>query len=83
MDVAQEARELRSRGADAIEESVHAAKRAVKVARQSVEELGEMRDETARYIKREPFKAVGLAMGAGILFGLAASLIGRAAVRAR
>ena len=66
----------------ATEEGAHAAKRAVKLAKQAVETLEEVRDDTAYRIKHEPFKAVAIVGGAGLVLGAAAGfLTGRFAHR--
>lgn len=72
-----EARLLRSMARDAGEEGVHAARRAIRRARRGVEALEDFRDEAAHYVKRQPFKAVGIAAGVGLLAGVAVTWIGR------
>lgn len=64
-----EARLAKSIAQDAIEDGVHAAKRALKRVRRGVDRLEDVKDETARYVKRQPFKAVGVAAAVGLLVG--------------
>jgi ElaB/YqjD/DUF883 family membrane-anchored ribosome-binding protein len=62
---------------DAGEEGVHAAKRAIRrVRRQGVEALEDFRENAAHYVKRQPFRAVGIAVGAGLLMGAVVGWIG-------
>lgn len=64
--VAHEARVLKTMAADAVEDGVHAAKRAVTRGARDIEESR----ETAAYrIKKAPFLAVAIAAGAGLLIG--------------
>jgi ElaB/YqjD/DUF883 family membrane-anchored ribosome-binding protein len=71
-DLSHEARLLKSIAENVIEDGVHAAKRAMKSVQRGVETLEDFRDETAYRVKREPFKAVGLAAGVGLVLGIAA-----------
>jgi ElaB/YqjD/DUF883 family membrane-anchored ribosome-binding protein len=71
-----EARLARSVARDAVEDSVHAAKRALKQVQRGVERLEDAKDETARYVKRQPFRAVGIAAGVGLLIGACAGWVG-------
>jgi len=71
-----EARLVRSIARDACEEGVHAAKRVVKRVKWGVERLEDMKDEAAHYVKRRPFRAVGIATGVGLVVGVAAGWIG-------
>jgi ElaB/YqjD/DUF883 family membrane-anchored ribosome-binding protein len=62
---------------DAGEEGVHAAKRAFRrVRRQGLEALEDFREDAAHYVKRKPFTAIGIAVGAGVLIGAVVSWIG-------
>jgi len=74
--VSHEARLLKSLAADAVEDGVHAAKRAIKSVQHRVEELGDLKDEAAYRVKRQPFKAVGIAVGVGLVLGVAVGWIG-------
>jgi ElaB/YqjD/DUF883 family membrane-anchored ribosome-binding protein len=75
--VSHEARLLKSLAADAVDDGVHAAKRAMKSVRHGVEELGDLRDEAAHRVKRQPLWAVGIALGIGLVSGFALGWIGR------
>ena len=74
--LSHEARLVKSMARDAGEEGVHAAKRAIRQVQRSVEKLEDFRDETAHYVKRQPLKAVGMAAGAGLVFGIVVGWIG-------
>ena len=60
--ISHEARLLKSVAEDAIEDGVHAAKRAIKSVQRRAEELGDLKDEAIHRVKRQPLKAVGLAV---------------------
>jgi ElaB/YqjD/DUF883 family membrane-anchored ribosome-binding protein len=74
---------MKSMARDAGEEGVYAAKRVVRRAQRSVERLHDLKDEAAYRVKREPFKAVGVAAGAGLLIGVVAGWMLRRAGRKR
>ncbi len=74
--VSHEAQLLKSLAADAVDDGVHAAKRAIKSVRRRVQELDDLKDEAAYRVKRQPFKAVGIAVGVGFMLGMAVGLIG-------
>ena len=72
--VAHEARLLKTMAADAVEDGVYAAKRAVTRGARDFEEFW----ETAAYrIKKAPFLAVAIAAGAGLLVGTVCGRWGR------
>jgi hypothetical protein len=75
--VAHEARLLKTLASDAVEDGVHAAKRAIT---HGMHDLEDLRDSATYRIKRAPLMAVGLAFGAGLLFGTVCGRIGRSAV---
>jgi len=74
--VSHEARLLKSLAEDAVEDGIHAAKRAMKTVKHRVEELGDIKDEAAYRVKRDPLKAVAIAAGAGLVLGLVIGWIG-------
>ena len=74
--LSHEAQLLKSLAADAVEDGVHAAKRTIKSVQRRVEELGDLKDEAAYRVKRQPFKAVGIAVGVGLVLGVAVGWIG-------
>ena len=74
--ISHEARLFKSLAADAVEDGVHAAKRAIKSVQRRVEELGDLKDEAAYRVKRQPFKALGIAVGVGLVLGVAVGWIG-------
>ena len=69
--------DIKHLAADAVEDGVRAARRAVKTAKRGLEYASDLRDEAAYRVKREPFKAVGLAFGAGLLMGVVGGWVGR------
>lgn len=75
--LSHEARLLKARATDAVDDGIHAAKRAIKSVRRRVEDLGDLKAEAVHRVKRQPFKAVGLALGVGLVLGLALGWIGR------
>jgi ElaB/YqjD/DUF883 family membrane-anchored ribosome-binding protein len=56
---------------EAIEDGLHATKRAMKAARRQVEALGDFKEQAISRVKREPVKSVGMAVGPGLLIGVA------------
>ena len=74
--VSHEAQLLRSLATDAVEDGVHAAKRAIKSVKRGVQELGDLKDEAAYRVKRQPLKAIGIAVGVGFLAGMTLGWIG-------
>jgi ElaB/YqjD/DUF883 family membrane-anchored ribosome-binding protein len=74
--LSHEAHLMKSVASDAIEDGVYAARRALKAARHRVEDLRDLKDETAYRVKREPFKAVAIAAGAGLVAGMIVGWLG-------
>ena len=72
-----EAKLLKSLAADAVDDGIHAARRAVRSVRRGVEQLADLKDEAVHRVKRQPLKAVSVAVGAGLVLGLAIGWIGR------
>jgi len=70
---AHEARLLKSSASDVVEDGVYFAKRALKTAKRRLLDSVDLRDEAIRRVKREPLKAVGLALGVGICVGMVLS----------
>ena len=75
--LSHEARLLKSLATDAIEDGVHAAKRAITSVKRGVEELADLKDEAVHRLKRRPLRAVGIALGVGLVLGLAVGRTGR------
>ena len=73
--MSHEARLLKSVAEDAIEDGVHAAKRAIKSVQRRVEELRDLKDEATYRVKRRPLQAVGAAFGIGVAVGVAVGWI--------
>jgi ElaB/YqjD/DUF883 family membrane-anchored ribosome-binding protein len=74
--LSHEAQLLKSLATDAVDDGVHAAKRAIESIRRGVEELGDLKEEAVHRVRRQPFKAVGVALGVGLVLGLAVGWIG-------
>jgi ElaB/YqjD/DUF883 family membrane-anchored ribosome-binding protein len=68
-DLSHQAQRLGSLAADAVEDGVHAAKRAVKLVKRGVE-LGDRIDELAHRVRRHPLAAVSLGIGVGVVLGM-------------
>ena len=66
--LSNDAHAVTSRAADAVEDGVYTAKRAM---RRGVAQLGDLQEEGRYRVKRHPFKAVGLAAGIGLVLGIA------------
>ena len=58
---------------DAIEDGLHAAKRAIKSRVRAFENF---KDEGVHRVRRQPLQAVGAAFGIGVLLGVAVGWIG-------
>lgn len=74
--VVHEARALKTMAADAVEDGVHAARRAVT---RGAREIEDQRETVAYRIKKAPFLAVAIAAGAGLLVGAVCGRWGRCA----
>jgi ElaB/YqjD/DUF883 family membrane-anchored ribosome-binding protein len=68
---------VKSLAADAVDDGVHAARRAIRSVRRGVEELADLKDEAVHRVKRQPLKAVSVAVGLGLVLGLAIGRVGR------
>lgn len=73
--IAHEARLLKVRAEDALEDGVQAAKRAVTSVRRRVEAIGDLKGEALHRVKRHPVLAVGAAFGVGWIAGVAVGAI--------
>jgi ElaB/YqjD/DUF883 family membrane-anchored ribosome-binding protein len=74
--VAHEARVLKTIAADAVEDAVHAARRA---ATRTGRDIEEWRETAAYRIKKAPFLALAIAGAAGLLLGVVCGRWGRCA----
>ena len=79
--LSHEARLLKSLATDAVEDGVHAAKRAITSVKRRVEELADLKDEAVHRMKRQPLQTVGIALGVGLVLGFAVGWIGRRPAR--
>lgn len=75
--LAHEVKLMKTIATDAAEDGARAARRAV---RQTVHRAEDLMDETTHQIKRQPLKAIGLALVAGSCVGLVAGWLGRRAL---
>jgi ElaB/YqjD/DUF883 family membrane-anchored ribosome-binding protein len=71
-DASREARVLAARAADAVEEGMHAARRRYRVAERRAEDAA---NEAVTRIRKQPLKAVGAALTAGLVIGAASALL--------
>ena len=69
-DVARDAREFTNMATDAVDDGVHAAKRALRTARRQVANVTDWRDEAVYRVKRQPLRTIGLVFGVGVLAGV-------------
>jgi ElaB/YqjD/DUF883 family membrane-anchored ribosome-binding protein len=76
--VAHEARLLKTLASDAVEDGVHAAKRAVTRGAHQVEDL---RDATVSRVRKAPLMSIALAAGAGLLLGVVLGSLRRGATQ--
>jgi ElaB/YqjD/DUF883 family membrane-anchored ribosome-binding protein len=67
--MAHEARLVKSLAADALDDAVYASKQMSKSLKRRIQDVTDRRYELAHQVRREPFKALGLAFGTGILLG--------------
>jgi ElaB/YqjD/DUF883 family membrane-anchored ribosome-binding protein len=78
--LSHEARMLKTLAADAVEDSVHAAKRAIT---RSAREIEDARAAAASHVRKAPLASLAMAAGAGLLVGVVFGRWGRWAPRER
>jgi ElaB/YqjD/DUF883 family membrane-anchored ribosome-binding protein len=71
-DATREARVLAAKASEAVEDGLHAARRSYKIARRRADDAA---GDVAAYIKKQPLMTVGVALGAGLVLGLAGGFI--------
>ena len=82
--VSHEARLVKSLAFDAIEDGAHVARRAVnKSVQRVIERLEDIKDQGVHYVKRQPLKAIAMAVGVGLMAGIAAAWIAGRFIRQR
>lgn len=79
--MSHEARLFKTRAEDALEDGVHAAKRAFKSVQRQVEAIDDLKDEALHRVKRHPALAVGICFGVGCVVGAAIGAVGALAAR--
>jgi len=67
--VSHEAKLLKSIATDAVEDGIHAAKRALKHVKRHVERVEDCKVETAHSIRRQPLTSIAIAAGLGLAVG--------------
>lgn len=72
--LSHEAKLMKSLVEDAVEDGAHAVKRAMKSARRRAEDA---KDTVTYEIRRRPLRAVGTALGFGVVLGIAATFLAR------
>lgn len=72
---AKDTHALRTRAAEAMQEGVEGAKRAIEKIRHGIEEAAVKRDELVHRVKQEPVKAAKYSFGAGLLVGSLAGIV--------
>jgi ElaB/YqjD/DUF883 family membrane-anchored ribosome-binding protein len=79
--LSHEARLLGSMARDAGEEGVYAAKRAMRRVQHGIDTLQDLSDDAAHYVKRQPFKAIGIALSVGVPIGILIGWLGRRVIQ--
>jgi ElaB/YqjD/DUF883 family membrane-anchored ribosome-binding protein len=72
-EFAKEARELKARATEVFEDGMHAARRTLK---RRVHDFEDLRNDTARRVKRAPFTALGVTFAAGLMLGVIVGWVG-------
>jgi ElaB/YqjD/DUF883 family membrane-anchored ribosome-binding protein len=67
---------LKSFAAEAVDDGVKAARRAIKSVKRGVEEVEDYKDEAVHRIRRRPLAAVGIAAGVSFVAGMALGWVG-------
>lgn len=79
-NLSHDANALTSRAADAVEDGVYAARRAMK---RGAAQLEDLQEEAIHRVKRHPIAALGLAAGVGLVLGIVVGWAGGRAGRVR
>ncbi|MGC1462177.1 MAG: hypothetical protein WA802_08250 [Terracidiphilus sp.] len=73
-DVIREVSKIRATVAEAVDDGVKSAVRAIRQGRDAAEDVI---DDARRSVKRNPLQAMGVVFAAGVLIGCVLSLVGR------
>jgi ElaB/YqjD/DUF883 family membrane-anchored ribosome-binding protein len=71
-EASEDARALAARAGEAVEEGVHAAKRTFRTAQRRAEDVA---NDATTCIRKQPFTAVTVALGAGLALGAAGAVL--------
>lgn len=82
-NMSDEARALKAAATDAVNDGRSAARQAFKMAQRRMRDATDLVDDVGYRIKRNPFEAVGIALGTGVAVGIALGALGTWAARAR
>lgn len=72
-DFTREAREVKARATEVLEDGMYAARRTLK---RRVRDYEDLRDDTARRVRRAPFTALGVTFAAGLVLGAVVGWVG-------
>ena len=74
--ISHEARLVKPLACEAIEDGAQETIRAVtKAVQRGIERLEDIKDEGVHYVKRQPLKAIAMAVGVGLMVGMATAWI--------
>ena len=76
-DISHEFERLRSLATEVVDDGVHVAKRTMKSVKRGVEQLGDIKDEAVHSMRRHPLQAAGIALGVGLVLGIAVGWVAR------
>jgi ElaB/YqjD/DUF883 family membrane-anchored ribosome-binding protein len=69
--------QLGEAASEAVDDSMRAARRALKTASNRIQDAVDLRDEAVHRVRRAPLTSVSLAFGAGILVGVVTGMVTR------
>lgn len=71
-DAAREARVLASKASDIVDDTLRTARRSYSTARHRVEDAA---DDATKIVRKQPLRSVGVALGAGLVLGVAGTVL--------